>query len=110
MVWRAIGSISAGDDWQTISRSLTSDVIRASFTGNFRAGRFPRGFLRLQWEADLFSADWVQLYPKGAVEEVYRLDFLLPIDAEFPKVQVRKRLYPANTIAINWAVSLSEWI
>ena len=109
MGWRPIGSISATEQWQALSQPLTSGIVRASFTGNFRSGLSPRGLLRLQWETNLFSAEWVQLYPKGGSEEIYRLDLLLPVDADYPRVQVRKRLYPVNTIAINWAVVLSEW-
>mgnify|MGYP001818681527 CR=1 FL=1 len=102
--------LQATDYWQELTVPLVSTVIRVSYTGNIPDSPSDvRGFLRLRYGVDTFSARWYRLYPKTIENEVYTLVFDLipgpndPITLQFRKWTGRQR----SSIA-DWAIKVEQ--
>ena len=108
MAWQSVGSATAADGWVQIPQPLTSDVIRVSYDAAFPAQIFVEGYLRLLWDLNTYGYDWYRLYPKGGISEVYRLDFLLPADGSYPRIEIRRRR-SGQSAAVSWSIFVEEW-
>lgn len=105
-----MGVLTATDYWQEFPTPLTANVIRVTYSGAIpEVPNGIRGFLRLRYSADTFSARWYKLYPKRVESEVYRLTFeFIPDVDETITIQIRKWVGRPRSIVAEWAIRVEQ--
>lgn len=108
--WLSVGTLQATNYWQEFSVPLTNNVIRVSYVGNIPdSPNDVRGFLRLRYGVDTFSARWYRLYPKPVESEVYRIPFdFLPDPEETITLQFRKWTGRPQSLIADWAINVEQ--
>lgn len=76
MTWQLVGSAQVKANWILVG-TITSTLIKFSIQSTNNPYNLSRiGYLRQEFEADLYSANWVKIWPKPGEEHLLELPTL----------------------------------